>query len=567
MAKRWLPYHQDEKKSRILSEELRISPITAQVLINRRLTEAGPARNFLNPSLDNIEKPYLLKGMDKAVERIARALKEGETITVFGDYDVDGTTSTVLLLHFLIQLNANCNYYIPDRMSEGYGLNCSAVKKLAEAGTRLVITVDNGISSYEEVKLAASLGVDVIVTDHHQPPDALPEAYAVINPQQESCPYPFKDLAGVGIAFNLVLALRFFLRKKLFWNGSTEPNVKRYLDLVALGTIADIAPLTGINRIMSVFGLEELSKGRRPGIKALKDVSATGKGIINVGHVGFQLAPRLNAAGRLSRADSGVKLLMTEDVNEAHNLASLLDEENKKRQSLEKSIFESAVQMVENAGINKKPAIVLASEEWHQGVIGIVASRLVEKYYRPTILISLSGGIGKGSARSIEAFHLYDGLACCSEYLESYGGHKYAAGLSIKKETIKAFTDAFEKSVGSAISPDDFIPPIKIDSSLRFDHIDDSLIEELQRLAPFGVANPEPIFISENVEVLSSTLLKGSHLKMRLGQGGKVLEAIGFNMPHIEVKEGYNISLAYSPTFNVWNGNRSIQLKIRDIKE
>ena len=566
LKKRWIISPRDDEKSHSLSRSLNITLPTSQALVNRGLYDIDSAKTFLNPSLSNLSSPFLLKGMDEAVTRIVRAIEDGILITVYGDYDVDGTTATSLLLHFFNQLEAKCNYYIPHRTKEGYGLNCDAVKTMADRGTKLIITVDNGINAFETIELASTLGMEVIVTDHHQLPSRLPPAYAIINPQQEDCAYPSKELCGAGIAFNLAVALRSRLREAGYWQGRTEPNMKRYLDLVALGVIADIVPLKEDNRLLTVFGLKELSNSKRAGIRALGKVCGRNTEDVGVGAVAFQYAPRLNAAGRLSSADIGVRLLVTDDEEEAGMLASKLDIENRERRKIEEDTLQSAVEMIEKEALSKKPAIVLFSKDWHPGVIGIVASGIVERYYRPAILISLVEGVGKGSARSIEGFHIFKGLEACAEHLISFGGHKYAAGLSIEPGRIEAFKDAFGKSVASIVSEENFIPPLKIDSPISFNEINQALVTELSRLSPFGPSNPEPLFSSENVEVLSVRILKDAHLKMSLFQAGKIIEAIGFNMSEHPLSKGDVISVAFSPSINEWKGKRTIQLKLKDIK-
>jgi len=567
MEKRWVLCHLDADRSTSLSRQLGISGLTAQVLINRGINEPESARAFLSPSLADLHDPQLLKGMPEAVVRIAAAIGKKEKITVYGDYDVDGTSSTALLVLFLREVGANCNYYIPDRLKEGYGLNLDAVKSLAASGTKLIITVDNGISSYDETVLASSLGIDIIITDHHQLPDKTPPALAVINPQQGDCSYPFKSLAGVGVVFNLVTALRAHLRGNGHWNKKKEPNLKKYLDLTALGTIADIVPLVETNRLFAHFGLKELTASRRPGIRALKKVSAIDEGEINAGKVGFQLAPRLNAAGRLSTADLGVRLLMTEDEAEARELAERLDQENIARRELEKKMFEDALGMVEERGMDKSSSIVLASKNWHPGVIGIVASRLVERYYLPTLLIAIKDGEGKGSARSIAAFHLFEGLKECGSHLLGFGGHKYAAGFSIKEDRITDFAADFDSVVNKTLKPEDFSPSIKIDATLDLSDIDDKLVQDLEKMQPFGPSNPEPVFLSENIEVKEAIILKDAHLKMKLDCDEGTLDAIAFNMKEKGIKAGARVSIVYSPRFNLWRGRRTIQLNIKDIRK
>ncbi len=469
MDTRWDLFHQDEGLSLLLSKNLNINHLTAQVLINRGIADPGEAGKFLSPSLGHLASPNLLKGMDKGVERIYESIEKSEKITIYGDYDVDGSTSTALLLLFLREVGAKCDYYIPHRIKEGYGLNGAAIEKIAQNGTKVIITVDNGITANNEASLASSLGIDLIITDHHQVPPELPKAYTIINPLQEECAYPFKGLSGAGIAFHFIVALRSYLRDRGFWKEKREPNLKNYLDLVALATIADIVPLKSVNRTLTVFGLKELSKKGRCGINALKTVSSIDEDKVSVGAVAFHMAPRLNAAGRLSVADTGVKLLLCEDEKTAENLALKLDSENRERQKIESNISLEAFEMVEKMGEPLPSSIVLSSKGWHAGVIGIVASRLVEKFYRPAIVISVEDGVGKGSARSISGFDLHKALEACSEYLIKFGGHKYAAGLSIEPSGIADFTEAFEKEANLRLKSDDFMPLLKIDSIANLD--------------------------------------------------------------------------------------------------
>lgn len=566
MEKRWVFYHQNIEECKKFAGELNVSPITAHVLKNRGIDSPEDAHRFISPSLSDLHDPFLLKDMQKGIERILLALQKNEKITIFGDYDVDGTTSTALLLLFLKEINANCDYYIPERLKEGYGMNMEAVRHLSQKGTKVIITVDNGISSYNEVELASSLGIDVIITDHHQIPEKLPPAFAIINPQQSNCIYPYKELAGAGIALNLIIALRAKLREMGRWAGKREPNIKKYLDLAALGTIADVAPLMGVNRVITVYGLEELTKSNKPGIRALKKVSGIDSGEVNVGSVGFQLGPRLNAAGRMARADAGVRLLTTEQEEEAVKMAEELDSENRKRQAIEKEMLEEAINMVEQEMLYNKSSIVLHSDKWHPGVIGIVASRLVDKYYKPSLVIAIADGLGKGSARSIDGFHLYKGLSQCSEYLEGFGGHKYAAGITILPEKIIPFKESFDKVAGEIISEEEFKRPVKIESYLSFEEIEEKLIDELESLSPFGTSNGEPLFASEDVTLLSLRRLKDIHLKMIFQQNGKSFDAIAFNMAHKKMEEGKKYAIAYSVRFNCWNNRKTIQLVIKDIK-
>ncbi|MBI4618966.1 MAG: single-stranded-DNA-specific exonuclease RecJ [Desulfobacterales bacterium] len=567
MKKRWCIKEPDEETQRLLSQELDISPIVAQVLINRGIKDVEQAHRFLFPSLSHLHSPLMMKDMEKALERIIKAIFENEKIVIYGDYDVDGITSVAVLITFLREVNADASYYIPHRLSEGYGLNPEALEKISSLGTNLLITVDCGIMDFQEIHFAQRNGIDVIVTDHHEIPDVLPPAYAILNPKQKGCNFPFKSLAGVGIVFNLIIALRTRLRDMGFWNNQKVPNLKEYLDLVALGTIADIVPLTDENRIFVKFGLEQLTNSSRPGVIALKEVSGLKDTVITPGMVGFRLAPRINAAGRLSRGDEGVRLLITKDLKEAEDIANILDSENTERQQIENRILEEAKGLVENnEGLLTGKAIILVSPDWHPGVIGIVASRLAEEYYKPTVMISLDGETGKGSARSIEGFHLYEGLKGCAYLLEGFGGHKYAAGLTIDEKNIPEFQNLFEEIVKKTLSEEDFIPKIHIDAHIALRELTEGFLKELDTLSPFGPSNPEPTFCSSILAVSDFKVVGNRHLKLKVKEEGVVYDAIGFNMGKDIFPLDQCIKAAFVPQINDWNGTRTIQLRLKDIQ-
>jgi single-stranded-DNA-specific exonuclease len=542
-----------------------ISHILARILVNRGVVEPDAADRFLSATLAELHDPFLLLGMEKGVTRLAVAARRGERVCVYGDYDVDGITSVALLMDFLRNIGVECFYHIPLRLEEGYGLSADGVAAAAAKGARVIITVDCGITSVMEAELCASMGIDLIITDHHMPGKTIPAAFSVINPLQPGCRFPFKYLAGVGIAFNLLMALRSRLRKEGHFAARSEPNLREYLDLVALGTVADIVPLLDENRLFVKYGLAELSSPRRTGVQALKEAAGV-KGEVNCGTVAFRLAPRLNAAGRLEDAALGVELLLCQERQSARAMAAELDAGNTERQALEQAILRDALEMVKgNPHLDRRKSIVLASGSWHPGVIGIVASRLVDMFHRPTILIALQDGNGKGSGRSIPNFHLYDALNACSGLLVKFGGHKHAAGLSIEEGTLESFVESFDEVAGALLSPADLIPELSIDAALRPQEITMELAESLARLAPFGMGNPEPIFLLEGARVKDLRVLKDHHLKLRLGAGGENLEAIGFNMA-----EGRDIpemvAAAFSLQINDWNGSNSLQLRLRDLK-
>ena len=565
--KKWLIKEQNPHLSKEFSTSFNISPLVSQLLINRGLVSVDQADFFINATLKDLYSPLLMKDMDKAVQRIITALQKKEKICVYGDYDVDGITATAVVLLFLREVKANAFFYLPNRLQEGYGLDIEALKKITGEGATLLITVDCGISDREPIQYAQSKNLDIIVTDHHEPPEKLPPAHAILNPKQQGCSFPFKELAGVGVAFNLIMALRKALRERGFWQLGQAPNLKKYLDLVALGTLADIVPLVDENRILVKSGLEVLSAGERAGIRALKAVSAVPEGPLSGDMVTYRLAPRINASGRLSTAATAVELMITGDAGEAQRLARLLHEENMKRQQLEKAITADARAMIAGQEHFKNP-FVLASPSWHQGVIGICASRLVEDYYRPTVLISLDEKTrtGRGSARSIHSFDLYRGLKQCAGLLTSFGGHKYAAGLSIAEENIPAFTKQFTAIFSAAMQDEDFIPFLEIDAQVPLSAISDDVVEDLEKLAPFGTANPEPLFCSNDLRSYSSMVVGNGHLKLKIKEAGCFYDAIGFNMGTCPSLQEEEIKLAFVPQFNLWQGIKSIQLKLKDIQ-
>ena len=604
MKKRWIVSPQDIKLQGLLCSELKISPLAAQLLINRGLRCPSEAFSFLSPSLRNLHDPFKMKGMDKAVERILKAIKGREKITIYGDYDVDGTSATALLYLFLRKamgfgqeaignsyslppiktfegrspIAHRLNYYIPERLKEGYGLNNQAVKRLADSGTNLIVTTDCGIANYDEVCFANSIGLDVIVTDHHESPAKLPPAYAILNPKQPDCAFPFKELAGVGVMFNLIIALRARLKERGVF-AEDAPNLRSYTDIVALGTIADMVPLIDENRILVKYGLDELTSGKRAGIKALKEVSGLGTDLksvpIKAGSVGFQLAPRINAAGRLANANIGVQLLITEDDREAMEIARELDRENMDRQRLERDILLDAVQTVDDSvfEICGKKGIVHAKKDWHPGVIGIVASRLVERYYKPAVVISLSDGVGKGSARGIKRFHILDGLKRCEAFLEKYGGHKMAAGFTIREENIPSFKKAFYSMVEKELSSEDLTPEVSLDSYIALSELSEQIIQEMDSLAPFGLANPEPLLGAKNANIVQNEVVGNRHLKLKIKQtsgqwtmDNRLWEGIAYGMGEIYPLKKDDYDIAFIPYIDTWNGNKSLKLKIKEIR-
>ena len=560
--RRWRVREVDGAAAARLAREAGVPELLARLLTGRGVTDPAAAGRFLEASLAECHDPLLLHGMAAAVERLVTARQRGETVCVYGDYDVDGITATALLVGFFRSAGIATFYHIPNRLEHGYGLAAAGIRAAADAGARVIVSVDCGVTAVTEAELCRELGIDLIITDHHTPGETLPAACAVINPSLKECRFPFKLLAGVGVAFNLLIALRSRLRSAGCFAGGDPPNLREYLDLVALGTVADVVPLTDENRLFVRYGLRELSGTRRPGIAALKSVAGI-TGDVTCYDLGFRLAPRLNACGRLEDATRGVELLLSRDPAEAAAIAEELDASNRERQLIEGDILREAIGMLE-ADEKARKGIVLASPAWHPGVIGIVASRLVERYHRPTVLVALSDGNGRGSGRSIPAFHLYEALAACSATLLKFGGHKYAAGLSVAEEDLLAFVAEFEAHAAALLTDDDLLPEILIDAELTPADITAALPGVVARLEPYGAGNPAPLFLLAGAPVLDRRVLKEKHLRLRLGLPGGAVDAIAFNRGDF-VPAGV-VDVVFSPEINVWNGRESLQLKVRDLK-
>ncbi len=562
--KRWIFTPQDPKLIQQLSEELKLSPLLIKILLNRGLSSVADIQNYLNPTLSKLADPFLMKDMHKAVQHIEEALAQNLQITIYGDYDVDGTTGATLLYLLLKDLGARVDVYIPHRVQEGYGLNFKALETLRDQKTDLVITVDNGISSVEEAKRAQELGLKLIIIDHHQVPPQIPMAMAVLNPKQSDCTYPYKELSGVGVAFQLAMALRSHLRKKLFFKKSAEPDLKKFLALVALGTIADVVPLTGQNRILVKAGLEVLTQSEDPGMVALKEVSQV-KGKVNPVHVGYRLGPRLNAVGRLESAKIGFDLLISKNKNEAETLAQRLDAANQERQLIEQKILEEAILKVEKETLPQNKKVILVFEEhWHIGVVGIVASRLAEKFCLPAIVGCIEGDKVRCSARSIATLNLYDALSASQKHLLKFGGHHHAAGLTFELKEAQALEESLDLFIKEKLSEEDFIPRLQMDAKLELHEIDEDFMEQLSLLAPFGAGNPEPLFQLVDASVASIQILKEKHLKLFLKDRFRMVESIGFGMAEAQEGMQEKVNLAFQAQWNEWNGKRSLQLKLCD---
>ncbi len=566
MNKTWRLRSFDLDLSENLVKGLALSPRAAQVLANRGIKTLEEGERFIRPSLSHIRSPTRMANMENAVSRIIQALENREEVLIYGDYDVDGITSAALLVVFFRELGMKPRYYIPHRLTEGYGLNIDAVKRFSVEGVNLLITSDCGVSNYEEILEAGRLGIDTLVVDHHEPPDELPPARAVLNPKRRDCPFPFEGLSGVGVAFQLLIALRAKLRERGFWHGCNPPNLRRYLDLVCLGTVSDLVPLLDENRILVKFGLEELTDGERKGIKALKTISGLEGKAINTGHVAFQLAPRLNACGRLGHAARAVELLLTDNAKEAEKIASELEQLNSQRQTLEDQIFSEIFREVEqHPEFLRDTCLFFSSRDWHPGVIGIAASRLVERFRMPSVLIALSEeNLGKGSARATGWLDLYQTLKQCQDLLVGFGGHRAAAGFTVRSDLIGVFRQAFEKAASQELTDEVKAPRLYIDAEVKLEEIDYRLVEELMLFEPYGMGNPKPLFLTRNVAVWERRIVGGDSLKLKIGDR-KIFDAIGFRMGDRLPLLSDPIDLVFTPQLNHWLGSRKIELEMKDL--
>ena len=546
-----------------MMRKLRVPRPVARVLNNRGLVYEDDVRGFLNPVPGQFHDPFLMKDMDRATERVIRALREQEQILIFGDYDVDGITSVAMLYLFLKDLCGQVSFYIPDRATEGYGISIGGIEQAHSEGCGLIISVDCGITSIDEVNYAHKLGIDTIVSDHHEPGEELPDAEAVIDPKRSDCAYPFKELAGVGVAYKLAQGIL----QRLKMDAS---YIEKYLDLVAIGSAADIVPLVDENRIFVKSGLEKLNNDGQEGILILLETAGFDMGQIDVGHIVFGLAPRINAVGRLGQASPAVELIITRNHYRAQKISRMLEEENRHRKEIDnKTLNEALLKIRTEYDPERDTVIVLAGEDWHPGVIGIVASRIIERYYRPTVMITIDNGIGKGSARSIPNFDIYSALKSCSSLLLQFGGHKYAAGLTIDAERIDEFRECFNRAAKQMISGDDLIPKIKIDDELHLDEINNELVGMLNKLAPFGPKNNKPRFVSYGLDIVGEPRIVGKrHIKFKVRQNGTIMDSIAFNRGEDigNLRNSRSVDLVYTIEKNEWMDRKSLQLNIKDFK-
>lgn len=548
-----------------LAAALGLHPLAAAVLARRGITDGVAARDFLDARLAALPDPATLIGVEATVARLVAAVRAGERIAVHGDYDVDGITGAALLTEVLRACGATVEYHIPLRLRDGYGLSAEALRRAAAAGASVAISVDCGVSAQEEAEVARQLGLDLIVTDHHHPPATLPRAHAIVNPQLADATSPWRGLAGVGVAFVVMIALRAALRRCGWFAERAEPDLRSSLDLVALGTIADVAPLTGVNRILVRAGLSAIENGTRVGLAALKEVAGVKE--VSCGTVGFTLAPRLNAAGRLEDAGRGVELLLESSRERAREIAAELDALNRERQLLEREVLQRAIARLEEDGRGDRHAIVLADDDWHPGVIGIVASRLVERYHRPTVLIALENGQGKGSARSVAGLHLYEALAACGEHLHAFGGHAVAAGLAIADDAVEAFRRSFEEYVGELLPSEARTPAVGYDGEALIDELSNTAVTDLSRLAPYGIGNPEPLFLLRGVALQQIERVGEAHLRFTARQGGYSLPCIAFGLAERPPRAGGEFDLLVVPSLNQWRGRTTLQLRVKDLRE
>jgi single-stranded-DNA-specific exonuclease len=563
VRKKWVPYNKSYELTEILKSKYNISEMFARTLINRGLDDLNKVNRFMNADINDLYDSFLLTDMENAVDRILVAIEENEKICIYGDYDVDGITSTALCINILRKLEADVMYYIPVRADEGYGLNHDAIEYIAEQGVNLIITVDCGIRSVDVVETVKESGMNIIITDHHECGEILPDAYAVINPHRHDSSYPFKELAGVGVAFKLMQAVTESIGyRELLYD---------VLDIAAIGTIADVVPLLDENRIIVKNGLEKLMNTDNVGLKALIDICDLKDKQISSYNIAFIIAPRINAAGRLADAGRCVELLITEDKALAYEIGRELDAENKERQRIEAEILEQAIAKVNaEKDFETSSVIVLDEINWHPGVIGIVASRIVEQFSKPSILIGLDNEIGKGSGRSMSGFNLYEAMNKCSELFVSFGGHEMAAGLTIKTDNIEAFRKKINTVAKDMLQGKELLPELLVDYKLEPSEINLQVAKQLKDLEPFGMGNPNPNFVCRNMQILDKRLVgaNSKHLSLNLYDGNSNVKAIAFNMGNLfnVLSSSKKIDIICCMDINLWNNNENVQLIIKDIK-
>ena len=561
MTKKWQIYEIDEQtenKIKELEERERINKLLATILVNRNMTDPEQLKVFLHPTRKDFHDPYLMPDMRKAVNRIKHAIEKQEKVIIYGDYDADGITSITVLKSFLEANNLHVNYYIPNRLEEGYGLNKPAVKKIADEQYKLMITVDCGISAIEEIKYANELGLETIVTDHHEVAEELPKALAVVDAKRKDNQYPCRDLAGVGVVFKLIQALSIEL-------NLPEEEYLKYLDIVCVGTISDIVPLRDENRVIAKLGLMLVNQTKNMGLRSL--LISSGYKTIDSGAISFGVAPRINACGRMGHAEKALKLFLSKDINEVNKLTAELNEYNRIRQETEKSIYEEALNLIQKEHIEEKNTIVVAGEGWHHGVIGIVASKITELYFKPSILLCYEDDLAKGSGRSIPGFDLHEALMKCTDIIERFGGHSMAIGITLKKDMVEKFSQKVEQ-IAKESKIEEIVPVIYIDSKIELNEINKQMVESLKQLEPFGEGNKMPIFAIKNLKIDSiRALSEGKHLKLTLRENNTIINAIGFNMGNLadDYRIGDKINVVGVLEINHFNGVDMLQINLKDI--
>ncbi|QQD15841.1 single-stranded-DNA-specific exonuclease RecJ [Sphingobacterium sp. UDSM-2020] len=565
MQKKWVLKSKSEiKKVNQLGNELGINPVLAELLVSRNIETFDTSKQFFRPSLDQLHNPFLMQDMEKAIARITTAIGQNEKILIYGDYDVDGTTAVAVVYSFFREFHTRIEFYIPDRYAEGYGISTQGIDYAAENGFSLIIALDCGIKANDKVDYANSKNIDFIIGDHHLPGDELPKAFAVLDPKRKDCAYPYKELSGCGIGFKLIQA---FVMK----NDMSLDICYQFLDLVAVSIASDIVPITGENRILTHFGLIKLNTNPCCGLQALVDLSTNKTKTFTVNDIVFQIGPRINASGRIDHAKDAVKLLISKSLQEAKDFSINIDDQNNVRKDFDLRITEEALAIIDqNDSLKTRKSTVLYKSDWHKGVIGIVASRLTEKYYRPTIILTETNGHIAGSCRSVIGFDLYEALSECSDLLDQFGGHKYAAGLTMQIGNIKLFQDRFEEVVSKLITPQMLIQEILIDTKLNLQDIDAKFHRILSQFEPFGPQNESPIFLSQKVSLIGPAYLVGSnHLKMTIKQeNSPSFDCIGFGLSeHIQaINSGKPFDICYSIEENVWRGKKNLQLNIKGIR-
>ena len=563
MNKKWEICEYDPELVKKIAQENNISELIATILVNREIVDKREVEIFLNPTRKDFHNPYLMPDMEKAVDRMVKAIETDEKIMIYGDYDVDGVTSITVLKKFLQDRGmSQVGYYIPKRLDEGYGLNKEAVQKIYEQGYHLIITVDCGITAMEEIQYAYELGMEVIVTDHHEPLDEIPKAVAVIDCKRKDSEYPFKGLAGVGVVFKLTQAISQKLELE-------EKEYLKYLDIVCVGTISDIVPLVDENRVISKLGLKLMAQTRCLGLKCLLEVNVGKNSVINANTVSFGIAPRINACGRIGFEQEAVQLFMTENLVEARDMTEKLNQYNRTRQEIEKNIFEEAKEIIEKNKMQNNHTIVIGKKGWHHGVIGIVASKITEIYFKPTILMGFEDGIGKGSGRSVPGFDLHEALHSLGEYLEKYGGHEMAVGVTIDQGKFQEFADQLEEKAKQAHT-EQIVPIISIDKEITAKELTLETAESLLKLEPYGTSNKVPLFLIKNLKIDSiRTLVEGKHLKLTLQDGTNIINAIGFNLGNYaeEFLLGDKVDIIGMIEINVFNNIKTIQINVKDMRK